>query len=127
MWNLSKRKKIASEVVELIKEYEGLIESIRPIKIYDIEISEDYREIRYSYGQRGVRYSHYLDNISEIYSPEFEEGHIKQLKVTTLAVKAKVNETNDEELLKIDLAIDRCREIYTRLKYIDTYIMQFMK
>lgn len=127
MWNLSKRKKIANEVIELIKEYETLIEGIRPTKIHDIEVSHDYREIKYSYGKRGIKYSHYLDNISEIYSPEFEEGHIRQLKVTTLAIRAKANENDDEEIVKIDLIQVRCKEIYNRLKYIDNYIMQFMK
>ncbi|MGL5821063.1 MAG: hypothetical protein ACRCYE_05445 [Sarcina sp.] len=127
MWNLSKRKKVANEVIELITEYEDLIKDIRPTKICDIEVSNDYREIKYSYGKRKIKYSHYLDNVSEIYSPEFEEGHIKQMKLTTLAIRAKANEEDNEELLKIDLIQNRCKEIYNRLKYIDNYIMQFMR
>ncbi|WP_297522470.1 hypothetical protein [uncultured Clostridium sp.] len=136
MRNLSKRKKLAIEAITLIKEFESVVSYIRKSNMKKFEVSDDYRELSYIEGEMEVAYSHYLDNVSEIYSEEVDstEKHVKTLRDRVCDVKKFVNNKdglNDayvDNLMKtIDVATERCEEIYDRLKQIEleaTYIMK---
>lgn len=136
MRRLAKRKKLANEALDLIIEFESVVDYIRKSEKKDFELSDDYRELSYVEGDMEVAYSHYLDNISEIYSREVDgrERRVRSLKDKVYDVKKIIN--NQDELDKectvnllnvIDNAVERCEEIYDRLKQIEleaTYIMK---
>ena len=134
MRNLTKRKKLANESLELVKEFESLAKHIRKSEKSKFKISNDYRELSYIEGEMEVAYSHYLDNISEIYSSEVDGGElrVKDLEDEIYEAKKVINQENNnkKEILKLIDNIDdihnRCEEIYNRLKQIEleaTYVM----
>ncbi|MGL4656740.1 MAG: hypothetical protein ACRCWM_12800 [Sarcina sp.] len=136
MRNLAKRKKLAKEALQLIKEFESAVNYIRESEKKNFKLSDDYRELLYIEGDMEVAYSHYLDNISEIYSREIDgyERRVTSLKDKVYEVKKFINnKSNLEEedinslILTIDEAGKRCEEIYDRLKQIEleaTYVMK---
>ncbi|MGL4762072.1 MAG: hypothetical protein ACRC6T_00125 [Sarcina sp.] len=136
MRNLGKRKKLAKEALGLITEFENVVSYIRKSEMKDFKLSDDYRELSYIEGDMEVAYSHYLDNISEIYSREIEDSDrkVKSLRDRVCELKNFINHKdglNDEyiaSLLKtIDNATERCEEIYDRLKQLEldaTYVMK---
>lgn len=136
MRSLAKRRKLANEALKLIEEFEGVVKYIRKSEKKDFKVSDDYRELSYIEGDMEVAYSHYLDNISEIYSREVDgrERRVRSLKDKVYEVKKFVNnkEGLDERYVNnlmttIDDAIERCEEIYDRLKQIEleaTYVMK---
>ena len=127
MRNVTKRKKLANESLELVKEFESLAKHIRKSGKSKFKISNDYRELSYIEGEMEVAYSHYLDNISEIYSSEVDGGElsVKDLEDEVYEAKKVINQENNKEndtsklIDNIDDVRKRCEEIYTRLKQIE--------
>ena len=128
MRNVTKRKKLANESLELVKEFESLAKHIRKSGKSKFKISNDYRELSYIEGEMEVAYSHYLDNISEIYSSEVDGGElsVKDLEDEVYEAKKNINNQEDFEMKDISNLINnidnirrRCEEIYTRLKQIE--------
>ncbi|WP_297439304.1 hypothetical protein [uncultured Clostridium sp.] len=136
MGNLAKRKKLAKEALKLIVEYENVSSTFRDSSMSAFRIGEDYRELSYTEGEMQVFYSHYLDNISEIYSREVEGCQREHENISECVFKIRAyiekkegltNEVRNRFLERLEYSYGRCKDIYDRLKDIDTEASEVMK
>lgn len=136
MRNLAKRKKLAKEALDLIKEFEAVSSTFRDSSMDSFRIGGDYRELSYIEGEMQVFYSHYLDNITEIYAREIEGFQCEDGTMSDCVFKLReyiekkqglTNEVRNRFIEKLEYSYGRCKDIYDRLKDIEIEASEVMR